>query len=590
MNTIIFENIYKNLKVPVFVCRNTKDYPLVYANDSAKLLVNPQYNIESMKSGSSHGKADIALALEPPGSEKNLFELLVATGSVTGFKAQLLNYENKRIPMLWAGNWLEMEGEEFFVLYTYNDMDASPSQHLTSAQSTNILASALTMALNSINVDDTINQVLALVGNSVNVSRTYIFEDISPACTSNTYEWCNTGVQPAIQDLQNLRKDEYNYDLIVNSGMYITDDVSVLPENDRNILEAQGICSIAILPLIQKDKPLGYVGFDDCEHPRKWSSPEINLLQNTANILVSLLARRNTETETARTLNILQTITDNIDSIIYVNDVKTHELVFMNKALTDSLELGQQEPLGQFCWQTLQKAQSGPCSFCPMNQMLDDQYNVVKTPLTWEFQNTKTGKWYLIKDDIIKWIDGRDVHIETATEITSQKIYEQELQQYAAFDMMTGAYNREWGSRQLQALLSNRHALETQNNSLVFIDINDLKLVNDTYGHDVGDSLIRETVNIIRSCVRKVDVLCRWGGDEFVLILRCGEDPARRIMSDVCKKMDDINAEGQKQYRLSISYGVTPLDASSTDLETVVARADRLMYESKMQYRSPIEQ
>jgi diguanylate cyclase (GGDEF)-like protein len=332
------------------------------------------------------------------------------------------------------------------------------------------------------------------------------------------------------------------------------------------------------------------VGFDDCEHTRKWSSSEINLLQNTANILVSLLVRRNTETETARTLNILQTITDNMDSIIYVNDVKTHELVFMNKALTDSLELEQQEPLGQFCWQTLQKARSGPCSFCPMNQMLDNQYNVVKTPLIWEFQSTKTGKWYLIKDDIIKWIDGRDVHIETATEITSQKIYEQELQQYATFDMMTGAYNREWGSRQLQGLLSNRHALETQNNSLVFIDINDLKLVNDTYGHDVGDDLIRETVSIIRSCVRKVDVLCRWGGDEFVLILQCGEDTARRIMGDVCKKMDDISADGRKQYRLSISYGITPLDTSSTNLETVIARADHLMYESKMQYKAPNEQ
>lgn len=577
------ESTYKNLKIPVFVCKNTEGYPLVFANASAKLLVDPQCNIESMMNGGGEDDLTNLLVFDPTDVRDALFDTLQATGSVNDFKAYLLNYEGTRLSVSLTANWVELGGEELFVLYVYEVVQPG---HFTATEYTTMLATAFQMALNAANPETTINQILAFIGSSVDVSRAYIFEDISPTTTSNTYEWCSEGIEPAIQDLQNLPKAEYNYDVIVNSGMYITDDVRKLPAGDRVILEAQGIKSLAILPLMQRDVPLGYVGFDDCEHYREWGSVEIDLLQNTANILVSLLARRNMDNQTNQTLNILQTITDNIDSVIYVNDIDTHELVFMNKALGQSLDTDPHELLGQCCWGTLQEDQRGPCSFCPMKKMLDEQGNVILPEYSWEFQNTRNGKWYLVKDSIIKWIDGRNVHIETATEITSQKVHEQELEQYASFDMMTGTYNREWGYRLLQEMLSS-HILEARPNSLVFIDINDLKHVNDTYGHEVGDRMIIETVDVIRSCVRKSDVLCRWGGDEFLLLLQCGQAVATRIMNDVQKKMQEINSTSQNPYKLSVSYGITPLDMKGGNIDELIARADKLMYTSKLEYKKP---
>ncbi|MDM8564779.1 PAS domain S-box protein [Candidatus Halobeggiatoa sp. HSG11] len=107
------------------------------------------------------------------------------------------------------------------------------------------------------------------------------------------------------------------------------------------------------------------------------------------------------------------TVTNNLDALVYVCDFDNYELLFINQNKNNNV-------IGKPCWQILQTEQTGPCSFCTNDKLLDRDGNPTKTHV-WEFQNTKNGKWYLCRDQAIKWPDGRLVRMEVATNITERK-------------------------------------------------------------------------------------------------------------------------------------------------------------------------
>jgi diguanylate cyclase (GGDEF) domain len=201
---------------------------------------------------------------------------------------------------------------------------------------------------------------------------------------------------------------------------------------------------------------------------------------------------------------------------------------------------------------------------------------------TWEFQNTKNRKWYLLRDAIIKWIDGRDVHIETATEITQWKEYEEQLKQSASIDSLTGVYNREWGHQLMKEVVEHPGARKKEI-SLVFTDLDDLKHINDAYGHDVGDRMLRDLAELFRTNIRRSDIICRWGGDEFVILLKCGIVVAEKIMRSMEEKLGKINQMRGEPLGLAFSYGIAePGEDADITVDTLVSRADRQMYKNKM--------
>lgn len=118
----------------------------------------------------------------------------------------------------------------------------------------------------------------------------------------------------------------------------------------------------------------------------------------------------------------LLTILDSLDAIVYVADMKTNELLFVNKYVRDIFG----DINGMICWQALQSDQRGPCAFCTNDKLLTPNGNPAGVH-AWEFQNTINSKWYHIHDRAIKWVDGRIVRLEIATDITERKTYEEKL-------------------------------------------------------------------------------------------------------------------------------------------------------------------
>ncbi|MCP4542035.1 MAG: response regulator, partial [Chloroflexi bacterium] len=117
------------------------------------------------------------------------------------------------------------------------------------------------------------------------------------------------------------------------------------------------------------------------------------------------------------------TVMNSMQSMMYVADMETYELLFVNQTIRDIF--GDVE--GAICWQTLQGEQSGPCDFCTNEHLLEDDRST--GIYTWEIQNTITRRWYYVQDRAIRWIDGRWVRSEVATDITERKEAEQSLQQ-----------------------------------------------------------------------------------------------------------------------------------------------------------------
>ncbi len=132
--------------------------------------------------------------------------------------------------------------------------------------------------------------------------------------------------------------------------------------------------------------------------------------------------RRQAETALKDSQERLVTVLDSLDAIVYVADMDTHEILFINKYTRDVF--GDVE--GGICWQVLQSEKTGPCEFCTNDKLVvsngksSEVYN-------WEFQNTLNDKWYYIQDRAIRWVDGRTVRLEIATDITDRKTSEEKI-------------------------------------------------------------------------------------------------------------------------------------------------------------------
>ncbi len=117
-------------------------------------------------------------------------------------------------------------------------------------------------------------------------------------------------------------------------------------------------------------------------------------------------------------------ILDSLDAIVYVADLETHEVLFVNDYARNIFG----DIVGRRCWQAIQLGQSGPCDFCTNDQLLDADGEPTGTVL-WDFRNTINGRWYEIRDRAIRWVDGRLVRLEIATDVTERKIAERTLRE-----------------------------------------------------------------------------------------------------------------------------------------------------------------
>lgn len=183
--------------------------------------------------------------------------------------------------------------------------------------------------------------------------------------------------------------------------------------------------------------------------------------------------------------------------------------------------------------------------------------------------------------------DGKAAMQVVARDISDRKRLEKELAHQAAHDSLTGVSNR----RSLLASLSETLAFARRHSMpfwVVFIDLDHFKQINDRFGHRAGDRLLAIITSRLRQLLRQDDIIGRYGGDEFVLLLRGG--PEARLSTSLLERImqvvqEPIDFEGHK-LEVTCSLGVTayPQDGDSEDV--LIERADAAMYIAKTSGRN----
>ena len=181
----------------------------------------------------------------------------------------------------------------------------------------------------------------------------------------------------------------------------------------------------------------------------------------------------------------------------------------------------------------------------------------------------------------------------TVQDVTDVAAYEKILVEMTHRDSLTGTYNRRYFTNRLKEEFE-RHRRYKRPMSMLMIDIDHFKAVNDSHGHDAGDDVLREFALRIRKAIRNIDLACRYGGEEFVIVMpetdmavasMVAERLRRRIATEPF-----VIQKGARQLEVTNSIGIAALNGPDDNAAGILKRADTALYRAKRDGRNRVVQ
>ncbi len=242
---------------------------------------------------------------------------------------------------------------------------------------------------------------------------------------------------------------------------------------------------------------------------------------------------------------------------------------YVNKAFADGVGRAQEEIIGRKIWDIFSQEEA------------DKRFAAVK----WVFENAQVrvievrvprpdgDRFYITTVKPILGESGEVLSVICVSkDITDRKRMEEELRHLSTYDLLSGLYNRNFFETEV-ARIQNSRLFPV---SVVMIDLNHLKIVNDRYGHAAGDEMIRKAARVIKESFRAEEIIARFGGDEFVVLLpETGEGCAREAVARL-----RANVERQGEPLLSLAVGWASGDKGCS-LQELMRLADDRMYQQK---------
>ena len=179
----------------------------------------------------------------------------------------------------------------------------------------------------------------------------------------------------------------------------------------------------------------------------------------------------------------------------------------------------------------------------------------------------------------------KNLSVISFTDITETIIKQEALEKKVCSDKLTTAYNREFFDKNIDVILDD-NAKNSLKTAIVMFDIDHFKKVNDTFGHDVGDEVLKEFVEIIKSISRFNDILIRWGGEEFLMILSVKDE---NTLPKILEKYRETVANNDFKFigKVTCSIGASVYDGSEMIKDTI-KKADTALYEAKTSGRNRV--
>ncbi|MCW5874124.1 MAG: diguanylate cyclase [Anaerolineales bacterium] len=454
---------------------------------------------------------------------------------------------------------------------------------------------------------ESINTIAQSLGEATGVDRVRIFENaINPGgelMSHEMYSWSAPNVGSYMQ-LGRFKSTHFReagllrwVDLLSNNQV-VKANVQDLPDHERRRLQSQGLKAILVVPILVGDEWWGFIGFDDVKEERSWSPEEEDALRGAAGILGGALQRQRVERALYRSeqqyLAILQDQTDMICRYTPLG-----QITFANDAYERFFGLQIDETGKRMIWNRV---------------LLEEDRQALQSKIekiTPERPSITTRSHDRREDGALRWIEwtargifdenGVLIEVQSAGRDVDNEVHlRQQLErnlraseEQAMTDELTGLLNRRAITERAE-IEWQRALQENLPLSLVLMDLDHLKNINDSHGHLVGDEALRTIGNLLQTSMRRNDWAGRWGGDEFMLLLPGAELlMARQVAERLHQRISrsHVRLEDGTQVQLQVSLGVVSSPAGPKRTETLdelFARADGALYSAKQAGRNQV--
>ncbi len=272
-------------------------------------------------------------------------------------------------------------------------------------------------------------------------------------------------------------------------------------------------------------------------------------------------------------------IVDNISDVVWTTDLNfnlTYVSPSVEKLVGEPVEIHLKksveerfppESLNTISTMIKEELEKDPASNTNKSSMIEVKHFRVDGSVIWVSMHVST-----VRDQ-----NGNVIGFQGSTrDVAERKDAEEKIQYLSFHDNLTGLYNRVYLENEMKRLDTERQLPII----LVMADLNNLKLVNDTFGHELGDKMLKHTAEILRSSCRSEDIIARWGGDEFVIFLpQTKEEDANNICKRINKKCKETYV---KDIPLSLALGTAVKNKANMDLAEILKDAEENMYKQKL--------
>lgn len=370
-------------------------------------------------------------------------------------------------------------------------------------------------------------------------------------------EWSKDGVLTSYDKTQNIPKHQY---LSEEEPFIISSNTFSYPQIEEQMKEYK-IKALMSFPIYINGRVSMYIVFTETERERMWSLDEVKFIKNAVKIIEGVITKRIQKNSLASSYASLESVLEHIGCGVYVRRIEDNKPLFINKYFKDVF----QDEIEHF----------------KIDTILDKMLYMGNNSGYCEWGQQAMNRWYDIKYAPINWVDGRQVMLFAAFDTTDKKKYQKKIEMQASTDFLTGLLNRMSCERDLAKFID-----EANNNgtfgSVLYIDLDDFKHINDALGHQYGDALLRNIAHSFRQ-VRGIENTCyRVGGDEFIIIISpefFSEE--ERIIKEITAIFDRPWFLKDADYYCRMSMGRVRFPDDAQDVQELIKNADVAMYAKK---------
>ena len=326
---------------------------------------------------------------------------------------------------------------------------------------------------------------------------------------------------------------------------------------------------------------------------------------------------------------LFEALLDIIPFRAYAVDIQTYEIIYANKILRENMYAPQET----YCWEKLYGKEE-KCSWCSMDELKTRDKKTKTKSFFCEFFDELDDRWLNSYDELMSWPDGRDVKYSILVDTTEQKetqgsmlkshaslavrskqvaktnqnlqitklelqktinklkVQEKELKLLASTDPLTKLYNRRYFTEASEHILdlAKRNGKDL---SIIMLDIDEFKKINDTYGHKIGDDTLVSFAETLKEHTRKSDVICRFGGEEFIILLpETDVNGATRIAQKIREVIEEliVKIDEKIELKFTVSIGLSQVNVEKEEtIEAAINRADEALYSAKKSGRNIVK-